>query len=53
MNEDQPIEVTVTVTCQTADCENSGIPITLTTVEGAQVVCGPCGAELLTMTEGK
>ena len=53
MNEDEPIEVTVTVTCHTADCENAGIPITLTTVEGAQVVCGPCGAELLTTTEGK
>ena len=51
MNEDQPIEVTVTVTCQTTDCENSGIPITITTVEGAQVVCGPCGAELHAIIE--
>lgn len=53
MNEDEPLTIEITVTCHTTDCENSGIPITLTTVEGAQVVCGPCGAELLTTTEGK
>lgn len=47
MNEDELTPVTVTVTCHTTGCENADIPITITTVEGAQVVCGPCGAELL------
>ena len=51
MNEEELTPVTVTVTCQTADCENTGIPITITTVEGAQVVCGPCGAELHAIIE--
>ena len=53
MNEDEPLTIEITVTCHTTGCENADIPITLTTVEGAQVVCGPCGAELLTTTEGE
>jgi transcription elongation factor Elf1 len=39
--------ISVTVTCVADGCENSSIPLTVTTYSHANVICGPCGATLI------
>lgn len=40
----------ITVTCNMAECENSGAPIELWADPAGPVVCGPCGMELRSAT---
>ena len=41
----------VVVICHTSGCWNEGHEIALTTVKGAPVMCGPCGADCEVISE--
>jgi predicted RNA-binding Zn-ribbon protein involved in translation (DUF1610 family) len=40
------------LTCETQDCENSGIPIPLET-PATYFICGPCGNQITNFTEAQ
>jgi hypothetical protein len=41
----------VVVVCHTPGCGNEGHEITLTTVKGTSVMCGPCGRDCEVISE--